>query len=112
MSKILTKTVKKTTVLAAVLTCILAAAVALGIVFGVKGYSVFNKSASLDNAQTLTVSMNQHAYITALDTVEGACEEVFGDLKVAYEMNGEMSGDESEIVYVFNEGVKIGRAHV
>ena len=107
MSKILTDTVKKTAVWTAVLTYILAVAVALGIVFGMKGYGVFNKSATLDNSKTLTVSMNQYAYLTSLETVEDACEEVFGDLNVVYEMNGEMSGDESEIVYVFKEKVNL-----
>lgn len=107
MSKILTNTVKKTAVWTAVLTYILAVAVALGIVFGMKGYGVFNKSATLDNSKTLTVSMNQYAYLTSLETVEDACEEVFGDLNVVYEMNGEMSGDESEIVYVFKEKVNL-----
>ena len=107
MSKILTRTVKKTSLLATVLTFILLVAVALGIVFGVKGYGVFNKNATLDDANTLTVSMNQHVYITALDKVEDACEAVFGDLDVAYELNGEMTGDESEIVYVFASDVDL-----
>ena len=107
MSKILTNTVKKTSVWTVVLTFILAAAVAFGIVFGVKGYGVFNKNVTLDNAKTLTVSMNQYAYLTSLDEVEKACEEVFDDLKVAYQLNGEMTGDESEIVYVFDEEVNL-----
>lgn len=102
MSKILTNTVKKTAAWVAALTYILAVALSLGIILGAKGYGAFNKSATLDDAKTLTISMNQYAYITALDTVEDACEEVFEDLDVSYTMNGEMSGDESEIVYVFN----------
>ena len=78
MSKILTNTVKKTSIWTVVLTYILAAAVAFGIVFGMKGYGVFNKNVTLDNAKTLTISMNQYAYLTALEEVEDVCEEVFG----------------------------------
>lgn len=107
MSKILTKMVKKTTILSAVFSAIIAIAIALAIVFGVKGYGVFNKGASLDDAKTLTISMNQYAYVTSLDVVEDLCEDVFDDLKVSYEMQGEMSGDESEIVYVFEDGANL-----
>ena len=99
MSKILTKTVKKTTILSIILAVIIAAAVALGIVFGVKGNGVFNKSALLSDSKTLTVSLNQHAYLTKLDEVEAECEKAFAELDVEYQMKGEMSGD--EIVYVF-----------
>ena len=109
MSKILTNTVKKTSILTAILTFIVAAAVAVAIIFGVKGWGVFNKSAVLDDSNTLTISMNQYAYLTTLDTVEDACEEVFDDLKVAYQMKGEMSGDESEIVYVFADDVDLAK---
>lgn len=107
MSKIFTKTIKKTTPLTAVLTFVVAAAIALAVILGVKGYGVFNKGASLDDAKTLTISMNQYAYVTSLDVVEDLCEDVFDDLKVSYEMQGEMSGDESEIVYVFEDGANL-----
>ena len=70
MSKILTNTVKKTTVLTSVLSAIIAVAIALAIVFGVKGYGVFNTNKTLDDATTLTVSMNQYVYITELEEVE------------------------------------------
>ena len=109
MSKILTNTVKKTAAWMAFLTWIITIAVAIAIILGTKGLGVFNKSTSLDDANTLTVSMNQHAYLTALDTVEDACEEVFGDLDLSYEMKGEMTGDESEIVYVFADDVKLDK---
>ena len=92
----------------ALVTCVLVlAAAVIGTIFGVKGIGVFNKSAVLDDVKTLTVSMNQHVYTNNLDKVEDACEDVFGDLKVAYEMKGEMSGDESEIVYVFDKDVNL-----
>lgn len=107
MSKILTNTVKKTTFLASVLSAIIAVAIALAIVFGVKGYGVFNTNKTLDDATTLTVSMNQYVYLTELEEVEGVCENAFGDLNVSYEMKGEMTGDESEIVYVFKGDVDL-----
>ena len=93
MSKILTKTVKKTAILSIVLAVIIAAA-ALGIVFGVKGNGVFNKSALLSDSKTLTVSLNQHAYLTKLEDVEAECEKAFANLDVEYQMKGEMSGDD------------------
>ena len=109
MSKILTNTVKKTAGWIVVFTYILVAAVAFGIIFNAKGYGAFNKSVVLDDVKTLTVSMNQHAYLTELDTVEDACEEIFADLEVSYQMKGEMTGDESELVYVFDESVNLGK---
>ena len=110
MSKILTNTVKKTAGWIVVFTYILVAAVAFGIIFNAKGYGAFNKSVVLDDVKTLTVSMNQHAYLTELDTVEDACEEIFADLEVSYQMKGEMTGDESELVYVFDVKTDLSKA--
>ncbi len=107
MSKILTNTVKKTSILTIILSVIVAAAIAVAIIFGVKGWGVFNTSAVLDDSNTVTISVNQYAYLTALEDVEDACDDVFSDLKVSYEMKGEMSGDESEIVYVFADDVDL-----
>ncbi len=90
-----TKTVKKGTLWSIIIAVLLVAAVALGIVFG------FNTDASMKDAKTLSVSMNKFAYNTQLETVEELCEKEFGALDLAYEKSGEMSGDESEIVYVF-----------
>ena len=108
MSNCQNKTVKRCAGWVALITCIIVVAAAVvGTIFGVKGIGVFNKSAVLDDVKTLTVSMNQHVYTNNLEKVEDACEDVFGDLKVAYEMKGEMSGDESEIVYVFDKDVNL-----
>ena len=96
-----------TALLSVVITYILAAAVAIGIVLGVKGYGTFNPSVVLDDAKTLTVTMNQYAYLTEMDDVEAACEEVFKAYDISYQMKGEMSGDESEIVYVFGSNVNL-----
>ena len=106
MSNILKKTAKKTTILSIIVAVVLAAAIVVGILCGVKG-SVFNTSAQMKDSKTITISMNQYAYSTKLDEVEAVCESAFGKLDVQYELKGEMSGDESEIVYVFNSSADL-----
>ena len=106
MSNILKKTAKKTTILSIIVAVVLAAAIVVGILCGVKG-SVFNTSAQMKDSKTITISMNQYAYSTKLDEVEAVCESTFGKLDVQYELKGEMSGDESEIVYVFNSSADL-----
>ena len=83
-----------------ILGTILAAAIVIGFVFG------FNGSMKIKDAKTLTVSLNQYAYVTKADDVEKECEKVFGKLDYKDQINGEMNGDESEIVYVFDKDVK------
>ena len=107
MSNCQNKTVKSSAGWIAFITYIIVVAAVLGTIFGMKGIGTFNTSAVLDDVKTLTVSMNQNVYENNLDKVENVCEEVFGDLKVSYQMKGEMSGDESEIVYVFKNDVKL-----
>lgn len=108
MSNCQNKMVKRCAGLVALVTCILViAAAVVGTIFGVKGIGVFNRSAVLDDVKTLTVSMNQHVYTNNLDKVEDACENVFGSLNVTYEIKGEMSGDESEIIYVFDKAANL-----
>ena len=107
MSNCQKKTVQKGAGWIAFVTYIIVVAAVLGTIFGLKGIGTFNTSAVLDDAKTLTVSMSQHVYVNNLDKVEDVCEDVFGDLKVSYQMKGEMSGDESEIVYVFKNDVKL-----
>ncbi|MBO5411641.1 MAG: hypothetical protein J6A38_00985 [Clostridia bacterium] len=100
MSKILGKTVKKATLLSIVLAAIFALATIIGIFFG------FNKSVAMEDTKSVTVSMNQFAYSTMLDDVKEDCSTVFKGLDIEYVMEGEMSGDESEIVYVFDKDAK------
>lgn len=109
MSKFLKKTTKKTAVLSVVAAVILAAALIVGILCGVKGYGVVRPSAQLRSCETLTVSVNRFAYKNEkyLDEIEDVCKTSFGDLKVKYVVKGEMSGDESEIVYVFRAGANV-----
>ena len=108
MSNILKKTAKKTTLLSIIVAVVLAAAIAVGILCGVKS-SVFNMNAQMKDSKTLTVSMNQYAYSTRLEEVESVCESTFGNLDVQYELKGKMSGDESEIVYVFESNADLSK---
>ncbi len=100
MSK-LTNCVKKGTLWSV----IVAVVIALGIV--ISAICGFNASASLKDSKTLTVTMNRYVFNNQLDTVEDICEGAIGDLKVLYEMKSAMSGDDCEIVYVFNSDVDL-----
>lgn len=88
---------KKWTLWSIIIAVVLIAAVALGIVFG-----GFNGATSMEDSKTLTVTMNKLVYNTQLEKVEEICENEFGSLKYVAEKKGEMSGDDSEIVYVFD----------
>ena len=94
-------TCKKATLFSVILTIILAAAIVIGAIFG------FNGSATMSDKKLLTVSMNQFAYETQMDEVKTECEKAFGAAKAAYEIHGEMSGDESEIIFIFNSDVDV-----
>lgn len=111
MSKLLKK-LTDIKIISLILGVILAAAVAVGILGEVFTFGVFNQDALLKDTQTLTVSINQYVYITdeKLDKVETECKEVLGEYGIVYEMKGKMSGDVSEIVYVFGKDVDLSSA--
>lgn len=114
MSKILTKTVKKakfvTILSSAILAVILLAAVAVGTLCGLKGWGVFNGSASVSDTKTVTVSVSQYLYQTEMDAIEDECDKAFKSVNVVQTIKGEMSGDVSEIVYVFDADENIDAA--
>ncbi len=89
-----------------IIAAVLAVAIAVGVICGTSGLGVFHKDVLLKDANTVTVSVNQYVYGTALEEVESECESVLSKHGIVYEMKGEMSGDVSEIVYVFNSDVK------
>ncbi len=106
----LEKFVKSTLGKINILSIVCAAIVVIGIVvLAVFGYSTDTTN---DDVNTLTVKVNQYAYSQNLDEIEEICEELFADLAIDYEyvLNGEMSGDESEIVYVFKTNVSLKEA--
>ena len=92
---------KKATLFTVILTVILAAAIVIGAILG------FNPGKTVSDDKTITVSINKFTYDTQIDVVEEECEKIFGSEKVSYQVKGEMSGDESEIVYVFEDGANL-----
>lgn len=97
------KNSKLVTVLtSAILAVIMAAAIVVGILGGVQGWGVFNGSANISDSKTVTVSVSQYLYKTESDALKAECDKAFDGLDVLYITEGEMSGDESEIVYVFS----------
>lgn len=71
-----------------------------------------NNDITFDHSKTVTVTVNQYAYATQLEEIEDICEDVFEecDVKYAYQQKGEMNGDDSEIVYVFNKNTDVKEA--
>lgn len=111
MSKLLKK-LTDIKIISLILGVVLAAAVAIGVLGEVIGFGVFNQDSLLKDTQTLTVSINQYVYITdeKLDKVETECKKVLDEYGIVYEMKGKMSGDVSEIVYVFGKDAELAGA--
>ena len=103
------KKVRNVKVLSICLAAILALAIALGVILGSKGYGVWNTSKYLKDANTLTISLSNYAYSSQMDELEDYCEDIFEEKGVsyAYVMKGEMSGADSEVVYVFADDVAL-----
>ncbi len=100
-SNIFTKTVKKTTLWSAILAVLLAAAIVVCALFG------FNADKTLQSNKTLTVSMNSFVYNTNKDAVLADCETICGKMDIDYVIEGEMSGDTCELIFVFDESVDV-----
>lgn len=107
MSKCIKKSVKNVTFLSVIVFIVLAAAIVIGAIFG------FNKSATMKDAKTLTISMDSYVYQTKLDDVKTECDNCLQGLDVQYETFGEktsgndVSFGEGEIVYVFDDSADI-----
>ncbi len=95
-SNMFSKTVKKTTLWAVIIAVILAAAIVVCALFG------FNKDVTLKDAKTLTVSVNTYHYDTGKDEIKADCEKYF-KADVKYVVEGKMSGDECEMIFVFDK---------
>ncbi|MBQ8685032.1 MAG: hypothetical protein IJ514_02530 [Clostridia bacterium] len=106
MNKLLNKTVKKVTLLSVLLAIVFAAALVLTAILGIN----YGKTAS--DANTLTVKVNNFYFNdeTKLAAIETVCETELDELGVNYEQKGEMSGDESELVYYFDADVDLADA--
>lgn len=92
---------KKATLLTVILTAILAAAIVIGAIFG------FNAGNTVADNNSITVSVNQATYNTKFDVIESECEKIFGSNDYSYQIQGEMSGDACEVVFVFDKGVNV-----
>ena len=108
MTKLLTKTTKKLTLLCLVMTLIVALSVVFTAIFGI------NTAARISDQTTVNVKMSAVYYRddTKREAVENLCEKTFKDhkLNVCYVYNSQMSGDECELMYVFDEKADVTAA--
>ena len=98
MSKMFSNTVKKTTLWSLIIAILLAAAIVVCALFG------FNKNIALKDNKSLTVSLNAYIYNTQLDEVKA---DLGDQLDAEYILEGSMSGDVSEIVFVFDKDADV-----
>lgn len=96
MNKFLTKTVRKGTLLTAIIVIILACATVVGALFG------FHKNAVVSDTKMVTVSVSQYLYRSEMEQLKEECDTALSSVDIVYELYGEMEGDESELVFVFN----------
>ena len=111
MNKLIAKTVKKSPLVVTILAILFALSIVITAIFGV------NYAATANDAKTVTVTMNSFLYKTEaeLDKIENACEAEFKKqgLQIAYEQQGAMSGDDCEILFVFQaktDAAKLNKA--
>ncbi len=102
MNKFFSKTVKKSTLWAVIMAILVAAAIVVCAIFG------FNQDATLKDSKTLTVTVNKYAYTTQKDLIMKECEGQFGSNEANYVIDGEMSGDNCEIIFVFDNDTNVG----
>lgn len=100
MNKLCQK-MKNVTLLSVIMAIVLALSIVITAIFGV------NYAATVSDQNTLTVTMNRYVYDNRLDDVKAVCEKEFKKLSVEYTYNGEMNGDECELVYVFDQATKL-----
>ena len=100
MNKLCPK-MKNVTFLSVIMAIVLALSIVITAIFGV------NYAATLKDQNTLTVTINNYFYNNKLDEVKAICEKEFKKLSVSYTYNGEMNGDECELVYVFDKTAKL-----
>lgn len=103
MNKLCQK-MKTVTFLSVIMAIVLALSIVITAIFGV------NYATTANDQNTLTVTVNRYFYDNRLDDVKAVCEKELDKLSVKYIYNGEMSGDECELVYVFDKDVKLDSA--
>ena len=103
MNKLCQK-MKNVTLLSVIMAIVLALSIVITAIFGV------NNATTVNDQNTLTVTINNYFYNNKLDDVKAVCEKEFKNLSVAYTYNGEMNGDECELVYVFDKTANLDNA--
>ena len=105
LEKFIKSTIGKLTLLSVITAIIVAAGVLVLAIFG------YSTDATYNDVKTLTVRVNKFAYDNRIDEIEKICDGVFDEsnLKYEYVLNGEMSGDESELVYVFDKETNLSK---
>ena len=95
---------KNVTFLSVIMAIVLALSIVITAIFGV------NYAATVKDQNTLTVTVNSFFYNNRIDDVKAECEKEFKQLAVSYTYNGEMNGDECELVYVFDKTANLDAA--
>lgn len=98
--------IKKGKLWSIILGFVLAAGLIIGAFFGM------NTALEMKNSETLTITVDKYTYTEKASDIEKDCEDVFGakNIKYSYKMNGETTGVDTEIVYVFAEGTDLNDA--
>ena len=92
---------KNVTLLSVIMAIVIALSIVITAIFGV------NYATTVNDQNTLTVRINRYFYDNHLEDVKAVCEKEFKKLSVKYTYNGEMNGDECELVYVFDKTAKL-----
>ena len=101
MNKILSKTVNKATLVSIVMAALLVLSIVLTAIFGV------SYAATLRDANTLTVTVNQSFYNKSLDKVKNVCNTEFAKRGLTVEYSEEsLIGADGEIIYYFTSGTQ------
>lgn len=102
MNKILSKTVNKATLISIVMAVVVVLSIVLTAIFGV------SYAATLRDANTLTVTVNQSFYNKRLDDVKSVCNAEFAKRGLTAEYSEEsLVGADGEIIYYFASGTGV-----
>lgn len=106
MNKLVTKSTKKLGLVSIVMSAIVVLAALFTIIFGV------NTAATVSDNQTLTVKISAFYYQTKLDDIKDVCETEFDNqnVNVLYSYDAIMTGDECEVMYVFDKDADLSAA--
>ena len=100
MNKLCEK-MKNVTLLSVIMAIVLALSIVITAIFGV------NYAATVNDQNTLTLTINSYFYNNRLDDVKDVCEKELEKLSIAYTYSGKMDGDECELVYVFDQATNL-----